>query len=149
MHAGRRLFIGGAVAFTALLSLPRVLLAVAWPKKAFGATVAKESLLELLGTNQTTPSEDIRLDVPVIAANGAEVPVLIETALTGVESISIIVENNPRPLAISFEFSPQTLTELVCRIKMAETSSVMAVVVTDSGIFSTAKEVTVIVGGCA
>ena len=149
MHAGRRLFIGGGIALTALMGLPRVLFAVAWPKKAFGATAARESLLELLGTTQTTPSKEILLDVPVVAENGAEVPVLIETTLTGVESISIIVENNPRPLAICFELSPQTLPELTCRIKMAETSSVMAVVVTDSGLFSTAKEVTVTVGGCA
>jgi sulfur-oxidizing protein SoxY len=141
MRTGRRLFIGGILAFTAL--------AMVWPKIAFGSTEAGEALIELLGTDQTTPSDEISMVLPVIAENGAEVPVMVKTSLTGVKSINIVVERNPRPLAISFEFSPHMLPEVSCRIKMAETSRVMAVVVTGSGIFSTSREVTVTLGGCA
>ena len=75
-------------------------------------------------------------------------PVSVKTSLPGVESISVVVEKNPRPLVISFEFPPETLPDVACRIKMAQTSKVMAVVKTNGGIFSTAKKVKVTIGGC-
>ena len=148
MHAGRRLFISGGLAFAALTSLPRALLAAAWPQKAFQSTVAREALTDLFGTDQTTPSGEITLGAPEIAENGAVVPVSVKTTLEGVESISIVVVKNPRPLAISFEFPPETLPNVACRIKMGETSKVMAVVKTSDGLFSATKEVKVTIGGC-
>ena len=148
MHAGRRLFIKGGIAFVALMSLPRALLAAAWPQKAFQSTGAREALSDLFGTDQTTPSGEITLGAPVIAENGAAVPVSVKTSLQGVESISIVVEKNPRPLAISFDFPPETLPDVACRIKMAETSNVMALVKTNDGIFSATREVKVTIGGC-
>jgi sulfur-oxidizing protein SoxY len=148
MHVSRRLFIKGGLAFVAIMSLPRILLAGAWPEKAFQSTMARDALNELFGTDQTTPSGEVTLGAPVIAENGAVVPVSVKTSLQGVESISIIVEKNPRPLAISFEFPPETLPEVACRIKMGETSKVMAVVKTNDGIFSASKEVKVTIGGC-
>jgi sulfur-oxidizing protein SoxY len=148
MHAGRRIFIKGGLALVALMSLPKALLAGAWPQKAFESIVAREALTNLFGTDQTTPSGEIILKAPVIAENGAVVPVSVKTSLQGVESISIVVENNPRPLAITFEFPPETLPDVACRIKMGETSKVMAVVKTNDGIFSATREVKVTIGGC-
>ncbi len=130
------------------MSLPKALLAGVWPQKAFQSTVAREALINLFGTDQTTPSGAITLGVPVIAEDGAVVPVSVKTSLPGVESISVVVEKNPRPLVISFEFPPETLPDVACRIKMAQTSKVMAVVKTNGGIFSTAKKVKVTIGGC-
>ena len=106
-------------------------------------------MTELLGTDQTAPTDQIRLKVPEIAENGAVVPVTISTALENVESISIVVENNPRPLAATFEILPGTLPDISSRIKMGETSDVIAVVKTDTGLYSTSKEVKVTIGGCA
>jgi len=149
MYTGRRLIIKGALALTALMSMPRALFAVAWPQQAFASTVAREALINLLGTDQTTLSDEINFTLPAIAESGVNVPLSVETSLPGIKSISIFVINNPRPLAISFKFSPDTLPKLACRIKMAETSEVMAVVVTNSGIFSTSRETKVTEGGCA
>jgi sulfur-oxidizing protein SoxY len=148
MHAGRRIFIKGGLALVALMSLPKALLAGAWPQKAFESAVAQEAVTGLFGTDQTTPSGEITLKAPVIAENGAVVPVSVKTSLQGVESISIVVENNPRPLAITFEFPPETLPDVACRIKMGEASKVMAVVKTNDGIFSVTREVKVTIGGC-
>jgi len=148
MHAGRRLFIKGGLAFVALISLPKVLLAGVWPQKAFLSTAASEALNDLFGTGQTTPSGEITLGAPVIAENGAVVPVSVKTSLQGVESISIVVEKNPRPLAVYFEMSPESLPDVACRIKMGKTSNVMAVVKTSDGLFSATKEVKVTIGGC-
>jgi sulfur-oxidizing protein SoxY len=121
---------------------------MAWPEKAFGSEVASVAMTELFGTDQTTPSDAITLGAPEIAENGAVVPISIETTLTGVQSVSVVVEKNPRPLAVSFEIPPGTLPNVACRIKMGETSQVMAVVKTESGLFSAAKEVKVTIGGC-
>jgi sulfur-oxidizing protein SoxY len=147
MHLSRRLFLGGSAALAALLALPRALLA-AWPDKAFASDDATEALSALFGTEQATPSSAITLDGPEIAENGAVVPITIETTLDNVQSISIVVEKNPRPLAIAFDIPPGTLPNVACRIKMGQTSPVMAVVKTDSGLYSTAKEVKVTIGGC-
>lgn len=148
MQAGRRLLLKGAMALVSLAIMPRALLAAAWPKKAFSQAAAEQAMIDLLGTSETTPSDRITLKVPQIAENGAVVPVTVTTSLENVESISIIVENNPRPLAATFELPPGTLPDLSSRIKMGETSDVIAVVKTDTGIFSTSKQVKVTIGGC-
>lgn len=148
MQIGRRIFIGGGIALAALTALPRALLAAAWPEKAFSSPAASQALIDLLGTDQTTPSDQINLKAPEIAENGAVVPIKINTTLSNVESISIIVEKNPRPLAATIDILPGTLPEFSSRIKMRETSDVIVVVKTDSGIYSTSKEIKVTIGGC-
>lgn len=148
-QTGRRLLIRGFAALAAIASLPRTLLALAWPEQAFYSTRASQAMKELFGTDITTPSGSINLSAPTLADNGALVPITIETSLPGVKSISIVVEKNPRPLAVSFQTPPGTLPEIDCRIKMAETSQLMAVVETESGLFSAARVVKVTLGGCA
>jgi sulfur-oxidizing protein SoxY len=148
MHFGRRLFIGGSLAIASLAALPRTLLAAAWPEKAFLSPEANQAMIDLLGTDQTTPTDKIAMKAPEIAENGAVVPIKIKTTLNNVESISIVVENNPRPLAATVEILPGTLAEFSSRIKMRETSKVMVLVKTDTGIYSTSKEIKVTIGGC-
>jgi sulfur-oxidizing protein SoxY len=148
MRTGRRFFLKSVAALAALGALPRALLAGSWPTDAFSKTDATDARKTLLGTDAATPSDKIMLKVPEIAENGAVVPVTVATTLEDVESISIIVENNPRPLAASFELLPGALPEISSRIKMGETSDVVVLVSTPSGIFSTSKNVKVTIGGC-
>lgn len=138
----------GCVALLALASLPATLLAAAWPQKVFSQSTASDALKERYGTDVTTPTDRIDLKVPEIAENGAVVPVTITTSLENVESISIVVKNNPRPMAATFDIPPGTLPRIASRIKMGETSDVMAVIKTSNGIYSTASEVKVTIGGC-
>lgn len=149
MQAGRRLLLKGGAALAWLAALPKALLAATWPQKAFLSTEGRAALTALLGTDQTIRSDQITLKLPEIADNGAVVPVTIGTTLENVESISIVVEKNPRPLVASFEMMPGVYANVSSRIKMAETSEVMAVVKTDTGIYSTSKSVRVTLGGCA
>lgn len=148
MDVGKRLLLKGGVALAVLAALPRTLLAATWPEKAFAATEADAAMSTLFGTNQAAPSDQITLKVPAIAENGAVVPVTISTTLGNVESISIVVENNPRPLAASFEIPTGTLPNVSSRIKMGETSDVIAVVKTDTGLYRTSRQVKVTIGGC-
>jgi sulfur-oxidizing protein SoxY len=149
MQAGRRLILRGGAVLALLAALPKALLAATWPQKAFLSTDARLALTELLGTDRTTPSNQIRLRLPEIAENGAVVPVTVSTTLENVESISIVVDLNPRPLVASFELMFRALPEVSSRIKMAQTSRVVAVVKTESGIYSASKDVKVTLGGCA
>ena len=148
MQIGRRALLRAGLALAALAALPRTLLAAAWPEAAFKSTAAADALRELFGTDQTTPSDRITLGVPTIAENGRVVPVEVSTSLDGIRSISIIVAKNPRPLAVHFEVTPEVVPELESRIKMGQSSDVMVVVRTDTGLYSTSKEVKVTIGGC-
>ena len=148
MQITKRDMIRGGLALLALASVPIKLLAAAWPQKTFSSTAASEAMVALLGTDVTTPTDKIDLKLPQIAENGAVVPIVIETTLQDVELIGIVVRNNPRPMAATFEIPPGTLPKLATRIKMGKTSEVMAVVKTGNGIYSASKEVKVTIGGC-
>ena len=148
MQAGRRYLLKTGLMFTAIAAIPRSLLAAAWPEAAFKSSDASSAMAELFGAQQPTPSDRITLDVPTIAENGAVVPVEVSTTLEGVESISIVVDNNPRPLAAMFELAPEVVPAVESRIKMGQTSNVTAVVKTGEGLFSVTTEVKVTIGGC-
>lgn len=150
MRVRRRMVLAAGLALLALMGLPGFLRAAAsWPKKAFESTAASEALVSLYGTDRTSPSNRVQLSAPLIAENGAVVPLSIQTTLEDVRSMSIVVEKNPRPLAATFEILEGTIPAIDCRIKMAESSRVMAVVQTPAGLFSSFREVTVTAGGCA
>lgn len=149
MRAGRRLILKGGAVLALLAALSKALLAAAWPKQAFLSTDAREALKALFGTDETVLSQQISLKVPEIADNGAAVPVTVNTSLENVESISIVVDFNPRPLVASFELMSRAAPEVSSRIKMAQTSRIMAVVKTDTGLYSMSKDVKVTIGGCA
>ncbi len=148
MNIGRRIFLRTGTALAILAALPRAVLAAVWPEKAFSSPVANGALTNLFGSDQTIASDKVSLKAPEIAENGAVVPLKIKTTLDNVESISIIVEKNPRPLAASVEILPGTLPEFSSRIKMRETSDVMVAVKTDTGVYTTSKEIKVTIGGC-
>ena len=103
---------------------------------------------ELFGSADVSESSAIELNAPDIAENGAVVPVSVSSTLDGVESISIIVEENPAPLAASFDLTPNAVADVSTRLKMGKTSNVVAVVKADGKLYSATKEVKVTIGGC-
>ena len=120
----------------------------AWPKEAFDADDLDSALQALFQGESVEASEAINLKAPDIAENGAVVPVTVSTDLDKVESISILVENNPSPLVASFKLTPGSIPEVSTRMKMGKTSNVIAIVKADGKLFSTHKEVKVTIGGC-
>ncbi len=151
MNATRRTLLKGLLAVllpgSALLLQSRVVRA-AWPEQAFSSKSVDEAMNALFEGQVVADSNEIMLKAPDIAETGASVWISVETALEGVESISIIVEKNPNPLAASFQLSAETHPEVSTRIKMAETSAVIVVVKADGKLYTTRKEVKVTVGGC-
>jgi len=88
------------------------------------------------------------MKIPDIAENGAVVPVTVSTDLADVESISVVVDNNPTPLAASFDLNPKMVPVVSVRIKMGQSSNVRAIVKAGGNLYSTSKEVKVTIGGC-
>jgi sulfur-oxidizing protein SoxY len=120
----------------------------AWPEQAFASKSAEDAIKALFQDEVLEESGKVTLKAPDIAENGAVVPVSVKSDLEGVESITIIVENNPSPLAASFELSADAEAEISTRIKVGKTSNVIAVVKANGKLYSTRKEVKVTIGGC-
>jgi sulfur-oxidizing protein SoxY len=118
-----------------------------WPKNAFSQKKEADAISALYGS-VAQPSDKIVLDAPEIAENGAVVPISVTTALPDVTSISIVVAENPFPLAASYKISAGTTAMVANRLKMAKTSKVVALVESGGKVFSATKEVKVTVGGC-
>jgi len=142
----RRKLVRGLMMLAAVATFPRLLFA-ARPDKAFEATSADKVIEDLFGAT-AEDSADVQMKIPDIAENGAVVPVTISTSLANVESISVIVDNNPTPLAASFELGPRAVANVSVRIKMGQSSQVRAIVKADGKLYSTSKEVKVTIGGC-
>ena len=115
---------------------------------AFKAVTPDTALNELFGDLPIEQSDAIRLKIPDIAENGAVVPVTISTDIEGVESISVIIDNNPNPLSASFTISESVMADISTRVKMGKSSQVRAMVKTKDKIYTVAKEVKVTIGGC-
>lgn len=147
MQLHRRVFLSGAVALSALLAIPRAVLA-AYPAKAFESKDAATVLTNLFGSAEHSPSDKITLTAPDIAENGAVVPISVATTIEGAETISVIVEQNPQPLVASFDLTSGSMADVSTRIKMGKTSNVIAVVHANGKLYSASKEVKVTIGGC-
>ncbi len=120
----------------------------AWAKAAFeGKTI--DEVMKGLGLAKPVESADIVFTAPDIAENGAVVPIAASTALPGVKRIAVLVEKNPTTLAGIFEFTDAVETSVKTRIKMGQTSNVLAVaIMADGKVLYAQKEVKVTLGGC-
>jgi sulfur-oxidizing protein SoxY len=122
-------------------------LAAAWNKTGFDAKAAADAL-KSLGVTGAQPSKEIILTAPDIAENGAQVPVTITSRIPNTQSISIVVDKNPFPLNSTYEFANGAESYVSIKLKMGQTSNVVAVVKADGKFFTASKEVKVTIGGC-
>ena len=120
----------------------------AWNKAAFESKAVDE-VLKALGIAKPVESSEIVFTAPDIAENGAVVPIAASTTLAGVKRLAFLVEKNPTTLAGVFEFSEFVETSVATRIKMGQTSNVLAVAITGDGkVLFAQKEIKVTLGGC-
>jgi sulfur-oxidizing protein SoxY len=119
----------------------------AWNKAAF-ETKNLNDTIKALGGSAVSKSDDITMTVPDIAENGAVVPVGVASRVPGTTQIYILVDKNPNMLAAGFTIPQGTEPNISTRIKMAQTSNVLAVVKANNQFFVATKEVKVTLGGC-
>ena len=147
----RRDLLARSAAVAALLAAAGVLPAhaqSAWNKAAFEAKTADE-VLKALGAAKPVESKDIAFTAPDIAENGAVVPIAASTSLPGVQRMAFLVEKNPTMLAGVFDFTDAVEASVSTRIKMSQTSNVLAVaLLADGRVLYAQKEVKVTLGGC-
>lgn len=121
----------------------------AWPEKAFAQKTEQDAIAMLYGDEAITSSDAIKIGVHDLIENGAVVPVKVTAELDNVQSISVLVEKNPYPLIGRFELSPDAEGFVATRIKMGESSDIIAVVSADGTLYSARKFVEVTEGGCS
>lgn len=121
--------------------------AATWNKAGFESKAVAD-VQKSLGADSLTESKDITITAPDIAENGAIVPVAVTSKIPNTQSITIIAEKNPFPLAASFEISGGGEGYVSTRVKMGQTSNVRAIVKADGKFYTAVKEVKVTVGGC-
>jgi sulfur-oxidizing protein SoxY len=118
-----------------------------WNAAAFGARDYR-TLLKVLGAEDAAASTALSIISPDIAENGAVVPIGVSAGLPGLQSIAVLVEKNPSPLAAIFEIPDGTMGEVQLRVKMAESSKVVVLARAGGRFYSATREIKVTLGGC-
>jgi len=113
---------------------------------AFEAKSVADVLKALGGT--AADSKEISITSPDIAENGAVVPIAVTSKLPKTQEIYILVEKNPAPLTAAFTIPEGTEAFVSTRVKMGQSTNVVAVVKADGKLYSTTKETKVTLGGC-
>lgn len=120
----------------------------AWTQAAFEAKTMAD-VAKALGGGAPVESKDVTITGPDIAENGAVVPVGCATALPGVKRLALLVEKNPNALAAVFDVSDAVDASFNTRVKMGQSSNVMAVAMMNDGrVLFAQKEIKVTLGGC-
>ena len=136
-----------ALLATAGFLRPSDVLANGWNKIAFDSKTMVETL-KALGASTPASSDAIQLRAPDIAKNGAVVPIAVDSKLPGTQSIAVLIDKNPQPLAASFELPSGTEGTVTTRVKMGQTSDVYALVRAEGKFYMVKKEIKVTLGGC-
>jgi len=116
----------------------------------------EDTINRLFGNRSIAPADGkVKLEAPLIAENGAVVPVTVEADLpmtpqNYVKSIYIIADNNRRPLNAKFSLTPEVgQATISTNIRLAQTTDVRAVVeMNDGALYMVKQAVKVTVGGC-
>jgi sulfur-oxidizing protein SoxY len=148
MHMNRRHLLrqGGALALLVSCGVATLDEALAAEASGFDAKTLDDALASL--GSKPVDSKDITLTSPDIAENGAVVPLTISSAIPKTDTLYVLVEKNPFPLAASFSIPDGTEPFVAARVKMGESTRVYAVVKADGKLYSTFKETKVTLGGC-
>jgi sulfur-oxidizing protein SoxY len=121
--------------------------AAAWNEAAFKAKTVEDVAKVLGSSGLPQVSDKVQVRAPDIAENGAVVPVGVESSLKATE-MAILVEKNPSALAAMFILPEGAESFATTRVKMGQTSNVIAMVKSDGKWLMASKEVKVTLGGC-
>jgi sulfur-oxidizing protein SoxY len=150
MKANRRNFLKTTFALSAtLIALLQSRQAFsAWQAANFAPDTFDAAMKQLFKGKPIVDSDDINLIIPEIAENGALVPVTVSTNLKDIRHIAILVEQNPVPLIIQIQLTPEIEPTLSTRLKLASSSFVYAIAEGEKACYSVRKKVKVTIGGC-
>lgn len=144
----RRAVLKAGTALATLVSLGVITSeqALAAGREGFAAKTLADALKAVGG--EPVSSDQVQIQSPDIAENGAVVPVGAASKIPNTTEIYLLVEKNPSPLAAAFLIPTGTEPEVQTRLKMGQSSNVLAVVKADGKLYSALKETRVTLGGC-
>lgn len=143
---------GGSIALYPILTAlglikPGISLAHQREEAAFGMKSLGEAM-KSLGAQGPVASESVIIKAPTVAENGAVVPLVVESKVPGTESIMLLIEKNPTPLAATFTIPAGTEAAISTRVKMGQTSDVYALVKAQGRFYLKKQEIRITLGGC-
>ena len=136
-----------AVLVAAGLVRPGEARAADWNEAAFTQKSLGDAL-KALNAGGAAVSGAVQIRAPEIAENGAVVPIAIDSKLPGTQWIALLIEKNPQPLAASFDIPAGTEPAISTRVKMGQSSDVIALVKADGKFYTAKKEIKITLGGC-
>jgi len=136
-----------AVAASCGLLVPSVVLA-AWNKEAFSANDLSAAM-SASGAGSAVESDKIKIKIPPSPADASKVGVEVTSDLANVERIAIYVEKNKNPLSAIFNFGKNTTAFINTRVKMSQSTNVVAVVTAGGKLYKAQVPVTITASGCA
>lgn len=150
----RAILKGGALAGLAWLAGgglagPSPALGQPWNRAAF-ETADVKAALKAMGAASAVESRDVRFasPTPEIAENGDVVSIAVTSAIPGTRSIAILVEKNPTVLSARFDIAEGTEAFVSTRIKMGESSGVVALAEANGKYYYARKQIKVERCGC-
>lgn len=116
----------------------------------------EETIKRLFGDKKIQDgSSFMKLDAPLIAENGAVVPIKLDTTVDPtpqkhVKTVYFVVDKNRRPMSASFSFAPEAgRVSVGTNLRLGATSDIRAIaVMNDGSIFAVKRDIKVTVGGC-
>ena len=148
MNPTRRTVLKSTGAMATLLSLGIVTAeqAQAAGRAGFDAKNLQEAIQALGGS--VSANDQVQIISPDIAENGAVVPVGAISKLPNTTEIYLLVEKNPVPMAAAFMIPAGTEPDVQTRLKMGQSTDVVAIVKADGKLYSATKETKVTLSGC-
>ena len=119
-----------------------------WQQSWFENGKTVKETFAVLGVGEPIVDQRVVIQAPDTAENGAYVGIGIESSIPNIDAVAFLVEKNPGVLAGYFEIKKSKKLKLGTKIKMAETSDLVAVVKAGDNYFMNTKNVKVVLGGC-
>jgi sulfur-oxidizing protein SoxY len=123
----RRDFLAAAGLFLSSIPGTSSVLQAAWRENAFAADTIDKALKNTLGTDNLVATDKIAIVAPPVASDSSSVDVEIISGIS-CEALYLFVANNFTPLAFMCTLSGKALPNFSARIKMKESSDLVAVV---------------------
>lgn len=138
---------GGALAALAAAGLLPTDALAAWNQAAFEGKNIPDTL-KALNLDNPANSAELQIVASDIAENGAVVPIQIVSRIPNTTRIALMVEKNPNMLAAVFDVPEGMMPDVATRIRMGQTSDIVAVAVAGGKVYTARREIKVTLGGC-
>ena len=155
MECDRRVFLINSTTVLTLIGLgffPAGGLAIgsvkSWQQSWFENGKSIKETFVALGAGEPIVDKRVVVQAPDTAENGAYVGISVESSIPDITGVAFLVDKNPSVLAGYFETKKSGKLKFATKVKMAETTDLVALVKAGDEYFMNTKHVKVVLGGC-